>query len=532
MSIVGQNPFDIGGNSDINDKTNDDKPDDERTKSRSDTKGRVGSAVKVAKAPLKTDQHCKKTDGGEASAAPKRKCNGAGAKSQDLALGEKGRGTNGNGSDAAVVKCPSLASKLRVELAVLESVLDSEKRAKKMAVGRRQLLEDAFARMTAIVDELEKEGAKVPEQSSKRVGSTVLEGYTKTRGPGAEPGQMAKARRDESKSYAATASPINAAANRPGKPKVAKKDPNSRVERKANHVVKGKVATAAKPDTIVKPKPNTKSKHERDPKPSEQQRRTKRVRRRKTKPAHGQVVVEFANSGEVRAVEHLKKDLWQTVTAKRKDVRFDSVRLISGGRMIVQPGDAKTLEALSTMSSETIKVRKLNGMRPKLLVYDVQSDLTATEVAESIAVQNLDRLGGDLKALESRILPRFKTGPRDKAVVNWVIETDPELVQKFETMGRLYLGMSRCRVVRYRAVTRCTNCQLYGHPSKLCRHKATCSHCAEEGHTAQSCPKRQDGSKCINCIKRRYPAGHSATSRKCPSYLRALDINDERTQWV
>jgi len=89
----------------------------------------------------------------------------------------------------------------------------------------------------------------------------------------------------------------------------------------------------------------------------------------------------------------------QTVTAKRKDVRFDSVRLLSGGRMIVQPGDANTLEALSTMSSETIMVRKLHGMRPKILVYDVRSDLTATQVAESIAVQNLDRPGGDLNAL-------------------------------------------------------------------------------------------------------------------------------------
>jgi len=111
-----------------------------------------------------------------------------------------------------------------------------------MAVGRRQLLEDAYGRMTAIVDELEREGAKAPEQSSKRVGSTVLEGYTKTRGPGAKCWrQMAKARRDESKSYAETASPINVA-TKTDKSKTKIIDPNNRVGQKANRAVKGKVA--------------------------------------------------------------------------------------------------------------------------------------------------------------------------------------------------------------------------------------------------------------------------------------------------
>lgn len=108
------------------------------------------------------------------------------------------------------------------------------------------------------------------------------------------------------------------------------------------------------------------------------------------------------------------------------------------------------MEDLSTMSSEMIKVRKLNHARPKLLLYDVQSDMTATKVAEYIAVQNLVWLGGGLDAFKGRIVTRFKTGPRGKELVNWVIETDPELAKKLETLDRLYLGMSRSRVVRYR----------------------------------------------------------------------------------
>jgi len=110
-SIIGHDIDTIIDKGIANPKTNNDgKTDDERTKSRSDAKGRAGNVGK-------TDRRYEKTDGGEASAAPKRKCDGAGAKSKDLAdTNNKGQGTNGNSSPA---------SKLRIELAVLESVLEA-----------------------------------------------------------------------------------------------------------------------------------------------------------------------------------------------------------------------------------------------------------------------------------------------------------------------------------------------------------------------------------------------------------------------
>lgn len=118
--------------------------------------------------------------------------------------------------------------------------------------GDDSSLEDAVARMTVIAEDLEKESAKEPTQLRKRTGNTVLEGYTKSIGPGAEPGKMAKARWGESKTYAQTVEPIKTAKSQ--------KDGKTRVRQKAILVTGGKVAVkAAKPIAPKKPKAEPRS---------------------------------------------------------------------------------------------------------------------------------------------------------------------------------------------------------------------------------------------------------------------------------
>jgi len=121
MSIVGHDIDIMTDNGEAYSRHNiDGRTDDERTKSRSDAKG---SASNVGK----TDRRCEKTDGGAASTAPKNTNSAVEPSGSKI----KVKGTNG-GSTTATVKCTSLVTRLRTELAVLEF----ERRAKKMAVGR------------------------------------------------------------------------------------------------------------------------------------------------------------------------------------------------------------------------------------------------------------------------------------------------------------------------------------------------------------------------------------------------------------
>jgi iron only hydrogenase large subunit-like protein len=52
-----------------------------------------------------------------------------------------------------------------------------------------------------------------------------------------------------------------------------------------------------------------------------------------------------------------------------------------------------------------------------MIIYDVDSSLTANELKENMKQQNLDELSIE----EENIVPTFKTAPRDKTTVHWVI---------------------------------------------------------------------------------------------------------------
>ena len=65
----------------------------------------------------------------------------------------------------------------------------------------------------------------------------------------------------------------------------------------------------------------------------------------------------------------------------------------------------------------------------------------------------------------------------------------------------------------------CTKCYLYGHTASKCRNMARCMKCTERGHKVAECPKQSEELKCSNCLQ-----NHSSMSRKCPYYLKEMEV--------
>jgi hypothetical protein len=66
-------------------------------------------------------------------------------------------------------------------------------------------------------------------------------------------------------------------------------------------------------------------------------------------------------------------------------------------------------------------------------------------------------------------------------------------------------------------VRQCSRCLKFGHLAKFCRAtEDTCAKCAGP-HSAISCDVLPSEFKCKNCNQ-----GHSAASRACPSYAKAV----------
>ncbi|CAI6352859.1 unnamed protein product [Macrosiphum euphorbiae] len=107
--------------------------------------------------------------------------------------------------------------------------------------------------------------------------------------------------------------------------------------------------------------------------------------------------------------------------------------------IILFPEDSASLNALR----RTSKLVERKPFLPRLLVVGVDKELEKELLAGYIANQN-EGLGLSAEDTES-IRPLFRTGPRDRPTVNWVIETRPETFCKLEGKT-VYLGLTKCRM--------------------------------------------------------------------------------------
>jgi len=171
----------------------------------------------------------------------------------------------------------------------------------------------------------------------------------------------------------------------------------------------------------------------------------------------------------------------------------------------------------------TNKLVERKPFLPRLLVVGVDKELEKELFAGYIANQNED-LGLSTEDTES-IRPLFRTGPRDRPTVNWVIETRPETFCKLERKT-VYLGLTKCRMKPHNDLPQCYNCQRYGHTAKTCRSDdPICKHCAGK-HDSRNCDSEL--MKCANCKSK----NHKASSANCPAKTKAMRNLRRRTDFA
>jgi len=186
--------------------------------------------------------------------------------------------------------------------------------------------------------------------------------------------------------------------------------------------------------------------------------------------------------------------------------------------IILFPEDPASSDALR----RTNRLVERQPFNPRLLVTRVDKELERELLAGYKSNQN-EHLGLSAEDTNS-IKPLFRTGPRDKPTVNWVIET------RHETFGRLenktvYLGLTKCRMKPYTDLPQCFKCQRYGHTAKTCRAESpTCKNCAGK-HDSRKC--ESELTKCADCKSK----NHKASSASCPEKFKATRTLLRRTDF-
>lgn len=213
-------------------------------------------------------------------------------------------------------------------------------------------------------------------------------------------------------------------------------------------------------------------------------------------------------------------------------IQLKNIRRTKKGVIVETAGEKDISKILQNkdLITKGLEAVQLQKRKPRIIIYDVPADYETNDVIEALTNQN--DLGGITKQrLQDETTFRFRTGKRNDLTTNWVLEVSPKVRNELRRQEKVYVGLRRCRVMDYSAISRCYKCQGLGHVSTHCREeKETCGHCAMEGHRTKDCKKKSDQAKCALC-KRLGRSHEHKPDKDCPTYKMTQEIRRQNTNY-
>ncbi|BES88299.1 Reverse transcriptase (RNA-dependent DNA polymerase) [Nesidiocoris tenuis] len=215
------------------------------------------------------------------------------------------------------------------------------------------------------------------------------------------------------------------------------------------------------------------------------------------------------------------------------DLHMEGIEARPGrnGGVILEADSEETMDRFlqqESVKQAGLEIKEARSKKPRILVHGVPSECTQVEFCEEFAELNLQET--PLEERKKGFLPLYKVGPRNQPTVKWVVEVSPEIRWKLIKEGKIRIGWFACRIVDDVSVTRCFQCQGFGHIAAGCQQEKICGYCAGKGHTHKECPK-SGPPKCHNCSMARRDDRHEASNTACPSLRYAVEQVIKRTDY-
>lgn len=226
-----------------------------------------------------------------------------------------------------------------------------------------------------------------------------------------------------------------------------------------------------------------------------------------------------------------RAEIRKIVEPKKSGLQVDQVRNIKkGGVALVVRSTAQADQLKKSLAgmSANYRVQDSKGRDPCIKIYDVPSDISKEDLTECVYNQNLrDQI--DIEVFRKGFKPQSASKKNEKNSVNWFVLCTPMVRALLVEKHKLGIDWFKCKVSDCTMVTRCYNCQGYGHTAKFCKNKQRCGKCAEDGHS-KDCTYTGD-SKCANCKHFGKPFNHSVRDPNCPCYVRAAEMVVKKTNY-
>lgn len=226
-------------------------------------------------------------------------------------------------------------------------------------------------------------------------------------------------------------------------------------------------------------------------------------------------------------VRSLDKRVTKEIDPKALKVDVSGKKPMSSGGLLVRLSSKQDVETLekaireNERLKETVKCSAPKLRSPRIIVYDIPTDIEGTDVIGAAVEQ------AGLK--EGSVSIKFPIKGKD--LNHWVLECNSESFVALIKLRRLTLGWTKAKISEHLRPTQCFKCGQYGHISKVCPNKEVCLECGTpRKDNEKKCKNPHCGEKrCLNCklVNKQFPAeqrvkiNHSALNPQCPT--RALE---------
>jgi hypothetical protein len=233
----------------------------------------------------------------------------------------------------------------------------------------------------------------------------------------------------------------------------------------------------------------------------------------------------------------------------------EDVKYISKGGLIINCVTKEDTKEISNIINQELKdkfvVDKPRLKKPKIVIFGVDSEITEETIVNNITEENreikafLKNNSSDATTEHINVKFKFRRKTRDDSTSSetqnqrqnrystetWVLEVSPQLRKIIINSRSIKIGWHSCRVEDYILITRCHNCNNFGHFKKDCKAAQACGHCGQS-HDSRVCQAPKNALFCVNCDRvnknkrsnRKLNINHSVFSEECNCLKRIVNL--------
>lgn len=241
-------------------------------------------------------------------------------------------------------------------------------------------------------------------------------------------------------------------------------------------------------------------------------------------------------SDKTQTSDDTKSLVQKIISPEQLKLHVRGLKKVKNGGVLISTenkGDIEKLKNSEKLASSGLKIEEPSKRRPRIAVIGVPVALTEKEVFECIYEQNLsDKLSNlTCDSFLECIKLSHKSGKRDLSTCNNILEVPASIRQVIINQSRIFINWTSCPVRDFTIVTRCFNCQQFGHAAKFCRETSpTCNHCGESGHSFKECSSKSSTPLCATCKRFKRKCDHPTGDVSCPArkhaemnYINSID---------